>query len=74
MQPLTKKKEGPIQWLIRYAKESRGEMKKVSWPNNQVTTKYSVIVIILSLIIAGFFGGLDWLLNQGLEWLIDITS
>jgi|SaaInlStandDraft_5_1057022.scaffolds.fasta_scaffold50609_2 preprotein translocase subunit SecE len=74
MQPTTEKKANPILWLFRYVKESREEMKKVSWPTNQVTTKYSLIVIVLSLFIAGFFGGLDWLLNEGLDWLISITS
>ena len=49
-------------------------MKKVTWPNKQVTTKYSMITIALSLAIAAFFGGLDWLLNLGLEWLIVFTS
>jgi len=74
MQPLSKKKENPIQWLFRYVKESKEEMKKVTWPSKQETTKYSVIVIILALVIAGFFGGLDWLLNLGLEQLISIKS
>ena len=74
MQPLSKKKENPLQWLVRYVKESREEMKKVTWPSNTETTKYSIIVIVLSLLIAGFFGGLDWLLSQGLELLISIKS
>lgn len=74
MQPLTKKKEHPIQWLARYFKESREELKKVSWPSREETTKYALIVIVLCLIMAAFFGGLDWVLNLGLEQLIAITS
>ena len=73
MQPTTKK-QNYLQWLFNYVKEARGEMKKVTWPNKQVTTKYSMITIALSLAIAAFFGGLDWLLNLGLEWLIVFTS
>ncbi len=74
MQPSSTQKENPIKWLFRYVKESRQEMKKVTWPNKQETTKYSVITVVICLIVAGFFGGLDWLLNLGLEWLIAFTS
>ncbi|MDG1950513.1 MAG: preprotein translocase subunit SecE [bacterium] len=74
MSTSVKKKVNPIKWLALYINESREEMKKVSWPSRKETMKYSVIVIALSLVIAGFFGGLDWILNQGLEWLISITA
>lgn len=74
MQPITEKKENPIQWLWRYVSESREELGKVTWPNRQETTKYAVIIVVLCLILATFFAGMDWLLNQGLEWLILITS
>jgi len=67
-------KENPIKWLFRYVNESRNEMKKVTWPNRKETVKYSIITIVLCLIIAGFFGGLDWLLNLGLEQLISLTA
>lgn len=60
--------------MIRYVKEARAEMLKVTWPSKQETTKYSLITITLALLIAAFFGGLDWLLNLGLEWLIFLTS
>lgn len=60
--------------MIRYVKEARAEMLKVTWPSKQETTKYSLITIGLALVIAAFFGGLDWLLNLGLEWLIFLTS
>jgi preprotein translocase subunit SecE len=74
MQPLTQKKENPIQWLFRYLKESREELKKVTWPSKQEITKYSLIVIVLSIVIATFFGGLDYFLNLGLEALIKLTA
>lgn len=74
MPATTQKKENPIKWLWRYLNESREELRKVTWPNQKETTKYSVIVIVLCLALATFFGGLDWILNLGLEWLILITS
>ncbi len=74
MASTTPKKENPIQWLFRYVSEARTEMLKVTWPSKQETTKYSLITIVLSIAIAAFFGGLDWVLNKGLEWLIFITG
>lgn len=61
-------------WLFRYIRESRSEMKKVTWPSKQDTTKYAVITIVICLVFASFFGGLDWLVSKGLEWLIKMTS
>jgi len=60
--------------LFQYFKESKEELKKVTWPSKQEINKYSLVVIVLSLVIAGFFGGFDWLLNLGLEKLITFTS
>ncbi len=74
MQDISQKKVNPIQWLFRYFRESNSEIRKVSWPSKQDTTKYSIIVIALSLVVAIFFAGLDWILNIGLEQLIKITS
>lgn len=67
-------KKNPFLWLVRYVRESTEEMKKVTWPSKQETIKYTILVVILCLIIAGFFGGLDWLLNFGLDQLISFTS
>ena len=70
----TGKKLNPITWLVRYLWEAKGEMRKVTWPSKQETIKYSVIIIVLSLVIAAFFGGFDWLLNKGLEKLVEFTA
>ena len=70
----TAKKNNPIQWATRYVKEAREELKKVTWPSQKETTKYSIIVIVLSLLVAAYFAGADWILNKGLEALISITS
>jgi preprotein translocase subunit SecE len=60
--------------LFQYFKESKEELKKVTWPSKQEINKYTLVVIVLSLVIAGFFGGFDWLLNIGLEKLIEFTT
>lgn len=66
--------KNPLKWFWRYLNEAREELRKVTWPNRQTTTKYSLVVIVVCVALAAFFGGLDWLLTMGLNWLILVTS
>ncbi|MCB9802450.1 preprotein translocase subunit SecE [Candidatus Nomurabacteria bacterium] len=56
--------------LINYLKESRTELAKVSWPSKQTTLQHTGIVIVISLLVAIFLGGIDFLLNKILELFI----
>ncbi len=53
---------------IDFLKEVRIELKRVTWPTRKQTIKYTLIVIGLTLAVAAFLGGLDflfsWLLNK----------
>ena len=54
--------------LTTYLKEVRLELGKVNWPNREQTTRYTILVIGVSLAVALFLGGLDyifsWVLNK----------
>ena len=45
------------------------ELKKVSWPTRRQTTRLTVIVIGVSLIIGLYIGIIDILLTKGLEFV-----
>lgn len=60
--------------VIRYFREAREELKKVSWPTQKEALTYAGFVVGLSAAIAVYFGLLDWLLTIGLEALVRITS
>lgn len=47
------------QKLIDYLRQSKEEVKKVSWPSRRDTIRYSALVIGVSVIMAVFFAGLD---------------
>jgi preprotein translocase subunit SecE len=47
--------------LTNYLKEVKVELKKVNMPTKQETIKYTLIVIGLSLVVAVFLGGLDFI-------------
>ncbi len=55
---------------VKYFREARMELEKVSWPSRKDTIMYSSIVLILSLATAVFIGALDLGLSKGLEFLI----
>ena len=49
--------------LILFLKEVRLEMKKVNWPNRKETVKYTLIIVGVSVAVAAFLGGLDYLFS-----------
>lgn len=52
--------------IITFLKETKVELKKVNWPTRKQSIKYTLIVIGVSLTVAIFLGGLDFLFT----WLI----
>lgn len=56
--------------VTEYFRTSQIELKKVVWPSKKETTRYSLIVIGMSLSVAVFFGILDFIFNLGLTKLI----
>ena len=56
--------------LTDYIKGSMEEMKKVTWPTKKETKNYTFLVIGISLAVAAFLGGLDFIFNLLLQFLI----
>lgn len=46
-----------------FIKEAREELAKVSWPSRETTVRYTVIVIVGSLLVGGIAGGMDYILS-----------
>lgn len=46
--------------IVAFLKEVRLEMKKVNWPTRHQTLRYTLIIIGVSLAVAAFLGGLDF--------------
>ena len=58
--------------LIQYLKDSRQELKKVSWPTKREAWKQTMVVIGMSLAVAIFLGVCDYIFNFALEWYLKI--
>lgn len=53
--------------LLTFIKEAREELKKVQWPSRETTIRYTIIVIISSIVVGIVTGGLDYILAIILE-------
>ena len=54
----------PLQATINYIKSSIAELKKVTWPTKDMTIRYSMLVIAVSIGVALFFAGLDYVFSK----------
>ena len=56
--------------VINFLKDVKIELSKVSWPTREQLIQYTLIVLGLSLAIALFLGGIDFILQWGLNTFI----
>lgn len=50
------------------------EISKVVWPTREEIIRYTILVIILSIIVAAFLGGLDYMFKGGIERILEPTN
>lgn len=55
---------------VAFLKETREELKKVTWPTQQEVIRLTAIVIIVSLLVGLFIGALDFIFTKGMETII----
>jgi preprotein translocase subunit SecE len=55
---------------IVFLKEVKIELSKVSWPDRQQAFRLTLIVIVISVIVAAFIGGLDFFFVKLMEVII----
>ncbi|MSR73377.1 preprotein translocase subunit SecE [Candidatus Parcubacteria bacterium] len=56
--------------IVDYIKETRVELKHVSWPTRRQTVIFTIIVILISLSVAFFLGFFDFIFTKFLEKFI----
>jgi preprotein translocase subunit SecE len=55
---------------ITFFGEVRDELKKVVWPSRQETTRLTLVVITVSLLVGLFLGGLDFMFTKLLQTVV----
>lgn len=53
--------------FIDYLRDTKGELRHISWPTKHQTVNYTVIVLIISISTGLFLGLLDFLFSQVLK-------
>jgi preprotein translocase subunit SecE len=51
----------PDNVVVRYFKETRAEIRKVSWPTREQATKLTMIVLAVTVVMAAFLGAIDFI-------------
>jgi preprotein translocase subunit SecE len=60
-----------MQSIILFFREARGELAKVAWPSRRDIIRNTLIVIAVSMAVAFFLGGLDYVLSLVLKAAIN---
>ncbi|MCS7287422.1 MAG: preprotein translocase subunit SecE [Anaerolineae bacterium] len=56
--------------LIRYLKETRAELRKVTWPTREEALRLTVLVIVTILVMAILLGLLDYIYAKLMDLII----
>ena len=59
--------------LVRYFRETRGELRKVTWPTRQESQRLTAIVLGVTAVMALFLGLLDLIFSSGIESLVRLV-
>lgn len=57
--------------FITYFRGAKEELEKVTWPSRKQVAIYSAIVMVVTVIWAAYFGVLDFVLNLGLQAILN---
>ena len=72
VKPAKIKKDGWFKKLIKLFKDSKSELRKVTWAGKKATTKNSVLVIVVLIIVGAIFGLLDMGFNELIRFIINL--
>lgn len=60
--------------VMRYIRETRGELRKVVWPTREESWRLTMIVLGVTLAFIIFLGVLDWVFSSGFQAIIDLIT
>ena len=60
-------KENPV---LRYLKETRAEVRKVSWPTRKEAFRLTLVVLAVTISMAIILGALDYVFSQFIGFIV----
>ena len=61
---------GAIARIRAFAQEVLAEFRKVTWPTRQELIDSTVVVIVVTVVLAFFLGAVDIVLARVVEWIL----
>lgn len=61
-----------MQSLINYLKDTRAELRHVTWPTGRQALVYTVLIIVVSVAVSLLLGLFDFLFTKALDWFIGL--
>jgi len=55
---------------ITFGKEAWNELKKVTWPTRTEIIRLTIAVVVISIVVGVFLGGIDFLLTKAIDIII----
>ena len=73
---MAKKKDKPRKEnvVVRYLRDTRGELRKVHWPTRQEAWSLTKVVLVVTISMALFLGLLDYLFDRELGGIISRSA
>jgi len=73
---VAKKKDKPKKEnvVVRYLRDTRGELRKVHWPTRQEAWSLTKVVLVVTISMALFLGLLDYLFDRELGGIISRSA
>jgi preprotein translocase subunit SecE len=65
-----KKPGNQLNPISKYIRETRGELRKVTWPTREESQRLTAIVIGVTVVMAIFLGLLDFVFSSGVQGLV----
>ncbi len=60
----------PENRIVRYFKETRAELRKVTWPTRRQATNLTLIVLGVTVAMAAFLGAVDFLFATIIRFIV----
>jgi preprotein translocase subunit SecE len=67
-------KSGGQNALFRYFRETRGELRKVTWPTRQESQRLTAIVLAVTALMSLFLGVLDFIFSNAIQSLVEFIA
>lgn len=55
---------------VTFVQETISELQKVVWPTRAEVIRLTVVVVIISLVVGLYIGGLDYVLVKAVEYIV----